>query len=58
MLTHATVKDSTYHVKIGPVKNDGFEVGSSLIQGNGLALGLFIIALECVANNTSDITVK
>jgi hypothetical protein len=38
--------------------NDGFKVGNGLKERNGLALGLFIIALECVANNTSGITVK
>jgi len=52
-LTQATIKDSTYHVKIGPVMNDGFKVGNGLKQGNGLTLGLFIIALERAANNTS-----
>ena len=57
-LTQATIKDSTYHVKIGPVMSDVFKVGNGLKQGKGPALGLFIAALECVANNTSGITVK
>jgi hypothetical protein len=51
-LTKATIKDSTYHVKIGPVMNEGFRVGNGLKQGDGHALGLFIVALECVTNNT------
>jgi hypothetical protein len=57
-LTQATVKHSTYHVTIGPMMNDDFKIGNGLKQRNGLALSLFIIALECVANNTSGITVK
>jgi hypothetical protein len=57
-LTQATFKHSTYHVKIGPVTNDGFKVGNGLKKRNWLAFGLFITALECVANTTSGITVK
>jgi hypothetical protein len=37
--------------------SEGFKVGNGLKQGDGKAVGLFIGAFECVANNTSVITV-
>jgi hypothetical protein len=51
-LTKATMEDSTYHVKIGTL-TDGFKVGNSLLQGDGLAPNLFTIALEYVIRQLS-----
>jgi hypothetical protein len=36
-LIKATMNDLTYHVKIGQMMNDGFNVGNGLKQGDGLA---------------------
>ena len=47
-LTQVTMENSTYHVKLGSVMIDGFQVGTVLKQGDGLAPILFNIALEYV----------
>jgi hypothetical protein len=52
-LTEATIKDSTYHVKIGTIITDGFKVGNNLKQGDGLAPNLFNTALEYVIRQLS-----
>jgi sorting nexin-29 len=52
-LTKATMEDSIYHVKIGTIMTDGFQVGNGLKQGDGLAPNLFNIALEYVIRQLS-----
>jgi len=47
------MEDSTYHVKIGAIMTDGFQVGNGLKQGDGLAPNLFNIALEYVIRQLS-----
>ena len=42
------MENSTYYVKIGTIKMDGFKVGTGLKQGGGLAHNFFNIALEYV----------
>jgi hypothetical protein len=42
-LIKTTMNDSTYHVKIGQIMNDGFKVGNGLKQGDGLATTFFNI---------------
>ena len=52
-LTQVTLENSTYHVKIGTIMTGGFQVGTGLKQGDGLAPSLFNIALEYVIRNLS-----
>jgi len=52
-LTKATMKNSTYYVKIGTIMTDGFKVGTGLKQGVRLAPSLFNIALEYVVRQLS-----
>jgi hypothetical protein len=40
-LTKVTMEDSTYHVKIGTIMTDGFQVVNGLKQGDVLAPNLF-----------------
>jgi hypothetical protein len=47
------MKDSTFHVKIGPMISDGFKVGNGLSQEYGLAPTLFNIAFEHVRRQLS-----
>jgi hypothetical protein len=52
-LTQVTMKNSTYHVKIGTIMMDSFQKGTGSKQGDGLAPNLFNIALEYVIRNFS-----
>jgi len=52
-LTQVTMENLSYHVKIGTIMTDGFQVGTGLKQGDGLAPNLFNIALECVIGKFS-----
>ena len=52
-LTQVTMENSTYRVKIGTIMMDGFQVGTGLKQGDGLAPKLFNIALEYVIRKLS-----
>jgi hypothetical protein len=52
-LTQVTMENSTYHVKLGTIMTDGFQVGTGLKQGDGLAPSLFNIALEYVIRKLS-----
>jgi hypothetical protein len=52
-LTKATMEDATYHVKIGTIMTDDFQLGNGLKQGDGLAPKLFNIALENVIRQLS-----
>jgi hypothetical protein len=45
--------DSTYHVKMGTIMTDGFQVGNGLKQGDGLAPNLFNTALEYIIRQLS-----
>jgi hypothetical protein len=47
------MEDSTYHVKIGTIMTDGFQVGNGLKQADGLAPNLLNIALEYVIRQLS-----
>jgi len=47
------MENSTYRVKIGTIMMDGFQVGTGLKQGDGLAPKLFNIALEYVIRKLS-----
>jgi hypothetical protein len=52
-LTQVTTEYSTYHVKIGTIMMDGFQVGTRLKQGDGLAPNLFNTELEYVIRKLS-----
>jgi len=52
-LTQVSMENSTYHVKIGTIMTDGFQVGTGLKQGEGLAPNLSSIALEYVIRKLS-----
>jgi sorting nexin-29 len=52
-LTKATMEDSTYHVEIGTIMTDGFQVGNGLKQVDGLVPKLFNVALEYVIRQLS-----
>jgi len=45
-LMQVTMKNSTYHVKIGTITMDSFQKGTGSKQGDGLAPNLFNIALQ------------
>jgi hypothetical protein len=47
------MENSTYHVKIGTIMNDGFKITTGLKQGDGLAPSLFNIALKYVIRKLS-----
>jgi hypothetical protein len=40
-LIKANTEYSNYHVKMGTIMTEGFQVGNGLEQGDGLALKLF-----------------
>jgi hypothetical protein len=50
------MKGSTYHIKIGTIMTDGFQVGNGLKQGDGLAPSLCSIALEYEIRQLSEQT--
>ena len=52
-LTQVTMENSTYHVKIGTITTDDFQVGTGLKQGEGLAPNIFNITLEYVIRKLS-----
>jgi len=52
-LTQVAMENSTYHVMIGTIMTDGFQVGTGLKQGDGLAPYLFNIVLEYVIRKLS-----